>query len=225
MWVKLCANTSLSDARLSAAAGADAIGFVFARSSKRVVTPAQVAPISRQIAEEFPDVERVGVFTEGPATSIAETIASCNLTVVQLQGDIAQRETDPLRKLLPEAKIIAAFAWAGDTDFARRLEEYSQDRLMVDSSAAKSPDASRMQGGTGTTFDWCQARESFLTANRCGVQVIAAGGLTPENVTEAITILRPWGVDVASGVEFAPGIKDPAKVARFVKAARAAQPV
>jgi phosphoribosylanthranilate isomerase len=224
MWVKLCANTSLSDARMCAGAGADAVGFVFARGSKRMVTAAEVALISRAIAEEFPAIERVGVFTEGSAASIAAGVVECDLTAVQLQGDVAQRETDALRDLLPGVEIIAAFGWAGDADFVRKLDGGSHDRLMVDSGDSKAVGGSRMLGGTGTIFDWQQARRSFLTANAKGFRVIAAGGLTPENVTEAVTILQPWGVDVASGVESAPGIKDPAKVARFVAAARGARP-
>jgi phosphoribosylanthranilate isomerase len=223
MWVKLCANTSLNDARLCAAAGADAVGFVFARGSKRMVTLAEVAPISRQLADEFPRVERVGVFTEGPAASLAEVVRSCALTTVQLQGDAALIEAAALRDLLPEAKIIAAFAWAGAADFARRLESGEHDRLMVDASVAKSAVGSTMLGGTGATFDWQQAGSSFAIANARGVEAIAAGGLTPENVTEAITILQPWGVDVATGVELEPGKKDSGKVARFVAAARLAK--
>jgi phosphoribosylanthranilate isomerase len=221
MWVKLCANTSLADARMCAAAGADAVGFVFARGSKRRVTAAEVAPISRQLAEESPHVERVGVFTEGPAASIAEIVARCGLTTVQLQGDVAQAESAALRELLPAAKIIAAFAWGGADDFARRLENTQQERLMVDSGSAKPANGPAM-GGTGTTFDWRAAVSSFAAAGAHNVQAIVAGGLTPKNVTEAVTIMRPWGVDVASGVESAPGKKDPAKVAAFIAAARAA---
>jgi phosphoribosylanthranilate isomerase len=190
-----------------------------------MVTAMEVAPMSRAIAEEFPAVERVGVFTEGPTASIAEIVATCDLTAVQLQGDVAHRETAALRELLPGVEIIVAFGWAGDADFVRRLDSAAHDRVMVDASGAKSADGPGVLGGTGTTFDWRQARGSFLTADGKGIRVIAAGGLTPENVTEAITILRPWGVDVASGVESEPGKKDPAKVARFVAAARAARPV
>jgi phosphoribosylanthranilate isomerase len=217
VWVKLCANTSLRDARLCAAAGADAVGFIFARGSKRMVRPSEVAPVSKKLLREFPQVERIGVFTEGPATSIASAVELCGLTAVQLQGDDAQAETAALRKLLPGIKIIAAFAWAGSADFAHRLAHDEHDRVMVDSSSAKS------HGGTGKVFDWQQAAPSFSAARDGKYPAIAAGGLTPENVTEAITILRPWGVDVASGVESMPGQKDPAKVARFIAAARGAR--
>jgi len=223
MWVKLCGNTSLQDARLCATAGADAVGFVFARGSKRMVTAAEIAPISRQLATEFPQVERVGVFTEGPAASIAETVAACALTTIQLQGDVALLEAAELHTLVPGIKIVAAFPWAGAEDFARRLQSATHDRMMVDSSSAKSAGVTRMHGGTGTAFDWHQAAASFASAKAQGAQAIVAGGLTPENVTESITILQPWGVDVASGVEAAPGQKDPAKVVRFVAAARAAR--
>jgi phosphoribosylanthranilate isomerase len=228
MWIKICGNTSLLDAQMCAQAGADAVGFVFARGSKRMVNPRQVAPISHQLAQEFPHVERVGVFIEGPASTIAAAVNLCELTTVQLQGDDALMEAQALRGFLPGARIIAAFGWAGVADFDLRLLNSSYHAVLVDSGAVKSgsePGGRRKsgpRGGTGSVFAWEEAAGCFSDARSRGVSVIAAGGLTPENVTIAVTVLHPWGVDVASGVESAPGVKDPAKVARFIAATREA---
>jgi phosphoribosylanthranilate isomerase len=219
MWVKICGNTSLEDSRLAAGSGADALGFIFAEGSKRRITAAQAAAITREIADEFPKVARIGVVTSGTAQELAELVRTAGLDGLQLHGDAVQGEAAALRQLLPDLRIIAAFPWAGAEDFARRLgitltPARIFTALLVDSPAAQA------LGGTGRSFDWSQAQDSFAKAAAAKVHAIAAGGLTAENVTEAITILRPTGVDAASGVEASPGHKDAGKLRAFLEAAR-----
>jgi phosphoribosylanthranilate isomerase len=230
MWVKICGNTSLEDARLAARNGANALGFIFAAGSKRQITPAHAAAITSQLALEYPSlaagppalaatgVARIGVVTAGTAAQLAALAHSANLTGLQLHGDLVQREASALRSIAPDLQRIAAFPWAGAADFAQRLAATDAagkplfNALLVDSPTAQS------LGGTGHTFPWSEAASSFAAAIAAGIPVIAAGGLNPENVAEAIRILNPAGVDVVSGVEASPGRKDPARLTAFFKA-------
>jgi phosphoribosylanthranilate isomerase len=236
MWIKICGTTNLDDARLAIDAGADALGFVFAKSPRRV-TPEQVAAITRELP---PSIEKYGVFVDADFDEIAATVRTAGLTGVQLHGaapssgpisaaDLAGRlrehfgaglgilrvlhyDTSPGDASLGDAKL-------GDTGFAAQLDGLRQcpaiDAVLVDSRSAQA------MGGTGTRFDWQAARAS-LRAAREQLRIIVAGGLSPENVGAAIATLEPWGVDVVSGVEAAPGRKDPARVKQFITTARAA---
>jgi phosphoribosylanthranilate isomerase len=220
MWIKLCGNTSLEDARLCALAGATALGFIFAEHSTRYISPHQAESICHALAEEFPLVERVGVFTHGDPAGIAHIAEECALTALQLQSHETQKDAIALHTLAPQSKLIAAFPWAGGDDFSRRLAENTHTRVfdafLVDSSAAQD------RGGTGIPFHWEHATGCFADAAKQRLPAIAAGGLNAQNVTAAITVLRPWGVDAVSSVEAAPGVKDPTQVRAFVAAARAA---
>jgi phosphoribosylanthranilate isomerase len=231
MWVKICGNTSLEDARLAARNGANALGFIFAAGSKRQITPDLAAAITSQLALEYPspaagppalaatEVARIGVVTAGTAAQLAALARTANLTGLQLHGNAVQREAAALRSIAPDLHRIAAFPWAGAADFAQRLAAATDaagkplfNALLVDSPTAQS------LGGTGHTFPWAEAAPSFAAATAAGIYVIAAGGLNPENVAEAIRILNPAGVDVVSGVEASPGRKDPARLTAFFKA-------
>jgi phosphoribosylanthranilate isomerase len=216
LWIKICANTSLADAQLAVDAGADAVGFVFA-SSPRQVTPAEVAAIAPHLPAA---VEKIGVFVATPLGKILEVVQTCNLTGVQLHSDTDSDIPAQLRTRLGSALRILRVVHFGSNaaDHVAAIAQHPNiDAILVDSRTATAV------GGTGIAFDWTAARKSLFqnsVASRC--RLIAAGGLKPDNVAEAIAMLRPWGVDVASGVEAAPGRKDPSKVRDFIANARAA---
>lgn len=224
-WLKICCNTTLEDALLAANHGADALGFVFA-PSKRQVTPAQVAAITPHLPAS---IERVGVFQtlypgSDPA-SIAEAAATANLTTVQLHGPFPQDLPARVHELAPALKIIQTLHWrvthpgmaAHLTAHLKRIAQLGHvTRVLIDSQLGAAA------GGTGVAFDWFAARDVFAAAPP-GLRLILAGGLTPSNVADAIAQLAPWGVDVCSGVESAPGRKDPALIAKFIANARGAQ--
>jgi phosphoribosylanthranilate isomerase len=218
MWVKICANTNLEDARLAAELGADAVGFVFA-PSKRQVTSDQVAEIVPHLPSSL---EKIGVFTTQDADEIVGIVRATGLTGVQLHGgfdlDLARR----LRAELGDAvTVVQTLHWVveGDADnsdeVAAQLREIAGepaiDRVLVDSKTGGA------SGGSGVSFDWSAARKTLAAG---GTKLIVAGGLRPENVSVAIAMLGPWGVDVASGVEASPGVKDRQKVRYFIVKAR-----
>jgi phosphoribosylanthranilate isomerase len=212
LWVKICANTSLEDARVAADAGADALGFVFAPSPRRV-TPAQVAAMVSALPAA---IEKIGVFVDAPAAEIVSTVEACGLTGVQLRCGADETLTAQVRaRFGPGLHILRVVHFAPD---ARIPEDPNADGFLVDSRTATAV------GGTGVAYDWSLAAKT-LFQNAGARRAVAAGGLTPENVAEAIARLRPWGVDVVSGVEAAPGRKDAAKVRAFVDNARAAADV
>jgi phosphoribosylanthranilate isomerase len=232
MWIKICGNTNLEDARLAAELGADALGFIFA-ASKRQVTAKQVATIARGLPES---VERVGVFDLQDAEEIVQISREARLNAVQLHGGYDELLIKKIAPLLTDGiRIIQTLHWKVDvpaTDGAgagaisdqiraqlQRLAELGvTDRVLIDSKIGDSA-----SGGTGIAFDWTAARSLFASAS-VDVHVIVAGGLKPENVAHAIAELSPFGVDVSSGVEAAVGRKDPAKLAQFLKNARTAAP-
>jgi phosphoribosylanthranilate isomerase len=212
MWIKICGNTNLEDALFAAECGADAVGFVFASSPRRVD-----ADGVRQITPRLPtQLETYGVFVDAEFDEIAATVSACGLTGVQLHRSSDELMPSRLREQFPQLNILHVLHY-GVPDFERRLKEIGQptDAVLVDSSTA------RAVGGTGTSFDWNEARGSFLEAAPFR-RVVAAGGLAPENVQQAIRTLRPWGVDVVSGVESTKGKKDRARVAEFIRMARKA---
>lgn len=226
MWVKICANTNLHDAQLAADFGADALGFVFA-PSKRRVNAEQVAAITRFLPS---GVSKVGVFATGDLAEIAKAVQLAGLTAVQVHGTFDSEFLNALRSLLgPDAEIIQTVAYevdasdqdAADALFVERLRAAMMhpavDRILID--AARSG----VSGGLGVAFDWTHAA-SLLQMARKGTTtakpVILAGGLRPENVEAAVAALQPDGVDVASGVEARPGLKEPERLRAFLAAAR-----
>ncbi len=217
LWIKICGNTSLEDARLAVNAGADAVGFVFA-PSPRQVTASDAAGMARHLPET---VEKIGVFVEPWLDDIYSTVRECGLTGVQLHFEAGPELPAKLRERLgPELRILRVAHFSAAAELAsERIAEYVSnphvDAVLVDSRTASAV------GGTGVAYDWLAA-STTLFQNAKERKLIAAGGLNPENVAEAIATLRPWGVDVASGVEAAPGRKDPFLVRDFVARARAA---
>ena len=214
IWVKICGNTSLEDAWLAAEAGADAAGFVFAPSPRRV-TAGQVA----SIAPRLPDaLEKIGVFVDASLDEIEAAVRSCGLSGVQLHAEGGPDLPARLRERLgPRLRILRVvhFSPAAPEQAGVLAQDKNIDAVLIDSRTATAV------GGTGIGFDWDLAATS-LFGSPGAKRLIAAGGLNPENVSEAIACLNPWGVDVASGVEAAPGRKDPDKVRVFVAKARAA---
>jgi phosphoribosylanthranilate isomerase len=214
MWVKICGNTNLEDAQLAVEAGANAVGFVFTESPRRV-SAAQVNAITPHLPNA---IEKYGVFVDAGFDEIVRTVSESRLTGVQLHVSHDLLMPSRLREHFgPSLRILMV------THYTQELEEQLRglrrnqavDAVLVDSRTAIAV------GGTGTRFDWVAASRSFLDS-ASQLRLIAAGGLTPENVAEAIRTLHPWGVDVASGVESAPGRKDPARLKAFVTAAKAA---
>ena len=201
--VKICGITSVSDANAAAEAGADALGFMFWDKSPRAVSLGAAAEIVRQLP---PFIVKVGVFVNAEEDLVTRAIRECGLNLLQFHGD----ET-PEYCLQFGLMSMKAFRMR-DAGSLKALANYPTDAWLLDAYSPGKP------GGTGETFNWDLARE----AQAWGRPIFLAGGLTPENVAEAVRAVRPFAVDVSSGVEAEPGRKDPAKVRAFVHAVRAA---
>jgi phosphoribosylanthranilate isomerase len=201
--VKICGITSAADGAAAAEAGADALGLMFYEKSPRHVTMKAAAEIVRQLP---PFVIKVGVFVNAPEELVMRAIGECGLNVLQFHGE----ETPEYCALFP-VMTIKAFR-VRDAESLTSLTDYKTDAWLLD---AYSPE---QLGGTGTAFNWDLAVE----AQKLGRPIFLAGGLTPENVAEAVRRVRPYAVDVSSGVESAPGKKDAAKVRAFIRAAKGA---
>lgn len=214
LWVKICGNTTLGDARLAADAGADALGFIFAPSPRRV-TVEQVAAITPHLPESL---EKIGVFVGSGFDEIAATVKRSGLTGVQLHSEVETGLAARLRERFGTDLRIFQVIHFGE-NAPQELQAASSDPV-VDGVLVDSRTATAV-GGTGVAFDW-QAARAKVFDGRGQLRLIAAGGLNPANVAEAIATLRPWGVDVVTGVESAPGRKDLEKVRAFIVKARAA---
>ena len=203
--IKICGINNLEDALLAAELGADALGFIFYPKSPRKVAPETAREI---IAQLPPFVAAVGVFVDEDAAVVRDLASRVGLDWVQLHG---QESPEYCRNL--GRKVIKGFR-IKDEDSLRLLADYqgAAQALLLDTYKQGQV------GGTGTAFDWRLARE----AKQYG-RIILAGGLTPENVAQAIAAARPQAVDAASGTEAAPGRKDPAKLRAFFKAIRAVE--
>ncbi|HUD57529.1 MAG TPA: phosphoribosylanthranilate isomerase [Terracidiphilus sp.] len=216
LWIKICANTSVEDVLVAVDAGADAVGFVFAPSPRRVKA-AQVAAIVPHLP---PVVEKIGVFVDAGLEEIEQTVRASGLTGVQLHSDVGPDVPAQLRSRFgPVFRILRVvhFGHTAQEQVTAIVQDANVDAILVDSRTATAV------GGTGIAFDWQRARDTvFHGAAPSRMRMVVAGGLTPSNVAEAIEILNPWGVDVVSGVEAIPGRKDPAKVRDFISHARAA---
>jgi phosphoribosylanthranilate isomerase len=218
IWIKICGNTTLADARLAVDAGADAVGFVFAEGPRQV-TVGQVAAITPHLPA---GVEKIGVFVNASLDDIFSAVRTAGLTGVQLHFQAVPELPGKLRaRLGPALRILRVVHFNAEDreQVARQVAvcaaDPDVDGVLVDSRTAAAV------GGTGVAFDWVEARRTVF-ADGGKLKLIAAGGLNPDNVASAISMLHPWGVDVVSGVEAAPGRKDAKKVRDFVERARTA---
>jgi phosphoribosylanthranilate isomerase len=202
--VKICGITSTQDAQAAVEAGADALGFMFYASSPRCVTRETAAQIVHQLP---PFVAKVGVFVNPTSEEVRQAIADCGLDTLQFHGEESPEFCGQFG-----LKVLKAFRMQGP-ETLKALSNYSSVAWLLDSFVAGT------RGGTGNTFNW----EIAAQAVKMGGRVILAGGLTPENVAEAVRKVRPYGLDVSSGVESAPGRKDAAKVRAFITAAKGAK--
>ena len=197
MFLKICGLTNEADAAHAAAAGATALGVIFAPSSPRCVSP----DTARDIVEAVPaHVPVVGVFVDAPIEEIVATVAHSGIRVVQLHGDEPERYAAALKMPLLRAAGVDVV-----------LDSWPTATLLLDAMSGAQ------RGGTGQRVDWEKA--AAIASRR---KTVLAGGLTPDNVADAIAAVRPFGVDVSSGVEASPGRKDRDKVSRFLENARKA---
>jgi len=195
--VKVCGMTQWEDAEYAVEQGADAVGFIFYKKSPRSVTMKEAREIILKLP---PFVDTVGVFVNESPDRVNKIADYCGLDLVQLHG-----EESPAFCRKIHRRVIKVFRVAG-LQSIKQMEKYSVSGFLLDTFCDD------LHGGTGKTFDWNLA----LPAKKMG-PVILAGGLTPRNVAQAVRQVRPYGVDVCSGVEKTPGIKDPEKVRAFLK--------
>jgi phosphoribosylanthranilate isomerase len=201
MFVKICGITNEDDALLAVALGADAVGFIFAPSPRQIAAQ-KVYDITRRLP---PEILTVGVFRNEHPKLVIDTVQRAGLRAAQLHG----HETfDDVAEVAAAVRWVIKAVVAGSDD-ARRADQYATDMILVDAPAP----------GSGKVFDW-----GLVDDVPEGPRIILAGGLTPENVAGAVRRVRPWGVDVASGVEKEPGKKDALKLKAFMANARAAAP-
>ncbi len=199
MIVKICGITRAEDARMAAALGATAVGFIFWAGSPRKIAPAAAAAIADALPEE---VWKVGVFVDAAPDEIKKTIAQARLTAVQLHGSEGPAQAASLN-----ARVIKAMTLEQIDEDA--FDDWQGIPILLD---AHDP---IRRGGTGRTIDW--RRAANVAARH---DVILAGGLRAENVAEAVAQVRPYGIDVSSGVESSPGVKDHEKLRRLFEAVR-----
>ena len=197
--VKVCGITNLEDALAAVDAGADALGFNFYPPSPRYISPANACELVDQLPES---VIKVGVFVNEEIQSVLRIAGEANLSAVQLHGDESPEYCDELKGRY----VIKAFGARNDLDF----EAYKVEAIMLDSRDDV------LYGGTGRVFDWTIAQR----ANTRVPKLFLAGGLSPENVAEAISTVRPYAVDACSSLEETPGKKSRERVRAFVQAVR-----
>ncbi|MBE0617075.1 MAG: phosphoribosylanthranilate isomerase [Proteobacteria bacterium] len=200
--VKICGLTRRDDALRAAELGADALGFVFAPRSRRRADPKVVADIVRDLP---PFVTAVGVFQDQPLEEVRSLVRECGLSLAQLHGS---EDAEYLRAL--DLPLLKAVSLNRREDLAQ-LRRYPGERAFLLDTGT---------GGTGQTFDWAWAVEAGRTA-----RIVLAGGLTPDNVAEAVGRVHPWAVDCCSGTEASVGVKDPEKVRLFIERANGVRDV
>jgi phosphoribosylanthranilate isomerase len=217
--IKICGIKTLPDALAAIQAGADMLGFNFYPKSPRYIEAAACAEITSVLREKHPAITLVGVFVNSSVSEIRNTLATAHLHLAQLHGDETPEMLAELGPLafkairLPSSVSIRESVIESVVKSASIRESVTESvnhpALLLDSSAPG------LYGGSGLTTDWNAAAQIAKQ-----FPILLAGGLTPENVAEAVRQVNPWGVDVASGIESAPGVKDPVKMQGFVKAVR-----
>lgn len=199
--IKICGITNVEDALMAIEYGADALGFIFYPQSRRYVPPEK----AKSIIDKLPPLTlRIGVFVDAEPETIMKTVNECRLDGVQFHGNESPEFCSKFRR-----RVIKGIRPQREEEVAN-IAEYKVDAFLVDSY---HPD---VMGGTGTTFDW----ELAVAAKMFGVPVILAGGLNPKNVAEAVRLVKPYGIDVCTGVETFQGKKDPEKLKDFIEQAR-----
>lgn len=204
--VKVCGLRTLAEAQVALEAGADYLGFIFWKPGKRYIAPRDARRIIDNLRSERPDFSAVGVFVDPDPAEVEEATRLCDLDVIQLSGNESPEQV----KTMPKATLKAVHVRAGAEDSAAKsilANEFCADRYLLDTHADSLP------GGTGRAFGWA-------TLRNVGPRCLVAGGLRPDNVHVALDTLRPWGVDVSSGVEFPGGGKDPCLIRAFMEAVR-----
>jgi phosphoribosylanthranilate isomerase len=205
--VKICGITTLADGQLATELGAWALGMIFYEGSPRRCSLAEAQLIAATLRRR---VELCGVFVNAPLEQIVGDCDELGLSLVQLHGDEGPSFCAEVARRTG-ARVIKAAQVAGSGD-VRDLERYHVDFHLLD-ARAKAVARQGMRGGTGETFDW-----GLVGTRRSKVPLILSGGLTPENVAEAVSVVRPYAVDTASGTEAAPGHKDPERLRAFFAA-------
>jgi len=205
LFIKICGITRADDALAASALGVSAIGLNLWPKSKRHVSLEAAEAIARAVPK---GVLKVGVFVNATEADIRRAESACGLDLVQFHGDESPAFCAPWGN-----RVIRAFRLRSDADLVA-LNDYRFARMALVDAAVEGT-----YGGTGSTADWSLARK----ASASGIPILLAGGLTPENVADALRAAQPAGIDVAGGVESAPGIKDRAKLRAFVAAATAAR--
>jgi phosphoribosylanthranilate isomerase len=210
-FIKICGITNIDDARAAVAAGADALGFNFYKPSPRYIAP----PAAREIVEQLPSsILTVGVFVNEDSPESVKKIASeAGVTAFQLHGD----ESPAYCRELSDRYVIKTLTVSGDFDI-QMVQDYARARdvnaIMLDTRD------NNLRGGTGRVFDWSVAIE----VNKVVPKLFLAGGLSPENISEAIELVRPYAVDACSALEDRPGIKNHERMRAFVELARSVKP-
>ena len=211
--IKICGITSLEDARAAIAAGADMLGFNFYRPSPRFITPPDARTVIESLRAEIKALPRtvtmVGVFVNEPAESIVRIAAEAGVAAIQLHGDESVEFCRELKALLPDRFLIKALRPFGGAK-TEPATEYNVDAIMLDAFDAE------LRGGTGRKVDWHLAQHVRELVPR----LFLAGGLSPENVREAIDAVQPYAVDACSALESSPGRKDAERMHAFVRAVR-----
>jgi phosphoribosylanthranilate isomerase len=201
--IKICGITNVADARAAVDAGADLLGFVFYEKSPRHVTVQAAKAIARQLP---PYVAKVGVFVNAPDELISQALGECGLSVLQFHGDETPEDCVKFGVMSMKAFRVR------DEESLKALPAYQTDAWLLDAYTADA------RGGTGATFNWDLAVEAM----KFGRPIFLAGGLTPENVAQAVRKVQPFAVDVSSGVEASPGKKDHGTVREFIQNVRTA---
>jgi len=213
-WIKICGTTNLEDALTAVDAGADALGFVFYQKSPRKIGVEAAGKIAAKVP---PGIEKVGVFVEEPVERVLLTVTLAGLTAAQLHGD-QYLEPEALQQLKSTRDVKVFLVMPAEKHSS---PEWLKSRGLGISALFFDSGTPHLPGGTGRVFDWNTAAPTIEAIGK-DVNVVVAGGLNSTNVADAIHILKPWGVDVASGVEARPGKKDPKKVRAFIEAVRQA---
>ena len=208
--VKICGITRLEDAVAAIEAGADSLGFVFFKGSPRRIDPDRAAEICTTLPAR---TGRVGVFVNAPRQEVEAVAARSALTAVQLHGEERREEFEGM--MVDWYRAFRVRPGAEVASLATTVTSFGRSWYLLDTHVEGA------FGGSGRSMDWrLAAKLSMSLSLKDGTRLLLAGGLTPENVAQAVRKVRPWGVDVSSGVESAPGIKDHARMIAFVAAAR-----